>query len=236
MRARAPRVSAPWRPCALGCSLALVCMSVAEPRARVRKGGWRLAGHRAPHASTEDKACAFPPRPTRPHPKPTLAPTALAHRPHAQVIADPAAPRQPPVDVFAFGVVLLEMVQGRNAYSERHPPKLILREVLAGKRPHLPSDRRVMPPDVAELICQCWAQDARARPTFVQVRVCVLRVTERATARVTQGGSAARRVRQQPRPEQASPDRKPRAACVFARILRIDGTGHRPRHEGGAGG
>ncbi len=96
----------------------------------------------------------------------------------AQVIADPTAPREPPADVFAFAIVLLEMVLGRDAYDDHYPPKLILRHVLAGRRPELPHDPYVMPPAVASLIRCCWAQEPRARPSSVQVVARLERVLD----------------------------------------------------------
>ncbi len=51
-----------------------------------------------------------------------------------------------------------------------HPvtsPEIILKVVIAGKRPELPP---TVPAALKELAAQCWAQEVHRRPTFQQLR------------------------------------------------------------------
>jgi eukaryotic-like serine/threonine-protein kinase len=82
-----------------------------------------------------------------------------------EVLADPRAPRGPPVDVYAMGVVLYEMATGRTAFAGMRQHEVIS-SVLGGGRPVIPTS---VHSDVAALIAVCWAQEAGARPTASQV-------------------------------------------------------------------
>jgi hypothetical protein len=88
------------------------------------------------------------------------------------VLADPTAPRTPAIDVYAYGVLLLEIMSGRRAFPKGTFTAFIRNTVLSGGRPPLP-DARVLHPALAELIAACWAQ---VWCTRAQVRVGV-RVT-----------------------------------------------------------
>ncbi len=82
-----------------------------------------------------------------------------------EVLADPRAPRDPPVDIYAFGVVLYEMATGRTAFVGMRQHEVIS-SVLAGGRPAIPPTVRS---EVSALIQDCWAQEADDRPPAGQV-------------------------------------------------------------------
>lgn len=88
-----------------------------------------------------------------------------------EVLRDVRAPRGPPVDVYALGVVIYEMVAGRAAFVGMRQHEVI-RCVLEGRRPPIPASVRS---EVAALISDCWAQEASDRPTAGAV---VARVNE----------------------------------------------------------
>ncbi len=82
-----------------------------------------------------------------------------------EVLLDPRAPRTDSGDVYAFGIVLLEIMTGRPAYPGMNRD-MVRRFVLEGRRPSIP-DR--IPQDIHDLITSCWAEDPQARPTFHSV-------------------------------------------------------------------
>jgi hypothetical protein len=83
------------------------------------------------------------------------------------VLSNPRAPRTPAADVYAFGLLLLELMTGRPAWCNT-PLSGIKRKVLAGIRPAIPRPPVVLV-HVYELISECWAQHPSARPSFREV-------------------------------------------------------------------
>jgi serine/threonine protein kinase len=81
-----------------------------------------------------------------------------------EILEDPVhAPRLPPADVYAFGMVLLEILTGAPAWPRGLQPHQLARLVLNEERPRIPSD---LPSRLQSLIAACWAQQPQARPTF----------------------------------------------------------------------
>ncbi len=67
--------------------------------------------------------------------------------------------------MYAFAIVLLEILSGRPAYTSI-TRDMLRRNVLEGRRPPIPGS---LPDDVSHIITQCWAQDPAQRPTFNQL-------------------------------------------------------------------
>ncbi len=83
-----------------------------------------------------------------------------------EVLQNPSAPRDPAVDVYAYGIVLLELLQGRPAFRGDITASELTRAIAAGHRPPIP---REVPERLQQLITACWAQDPAARPAFSHV-------------------------------------------------------------------
>ena len=69
------------------------------------------------------------------------------------------------VDVYAYGVIIYELLTKSFAYSGMQLVQIINR-VPYGYRPPIPSE---MPPAYKNLIESCWAKNARQRPTFREI-------------------------------------------------------------------
>ena len=66
------------------------------------------------------------------------------------------------VDVYAYGIMLWEMVTGAIPF-DKMPPFKIMNEVMNGGRPKIPENT---PSRLRSLISSCWAQNPQDRPTF----------------------------------------------------------------------
>ena len=98
--------------------------------------------------------------------------SALPHQRHAGTVAymapellDPDGTFNAAVDVYAFGVVLNEMLSGRVPF-ETIDDNAIRRRVMQGDRPIIPIS---CPLPLRRLIESCWQHDARKRPIMADV-------------------------------------------------------------------
>lgn len=69
------------------------------------------------------------------------------------------------VDVYAFGIIMWEVLTRREPYSGRNFMDVVL-EVIAGQRPHIPSD---CPESFEEMMTHCWQKTAGKRPAMADV-------------------------------------------------------------------
>jgi serine/threonine protein kinase len=69
------------------------------------------------------------------------------------------------VDVYAYGILLWEMLTGEVPFSGKQP-FIIMQEIMRGERPKIPDDT---PTGLRKLITSCWAQNPDDRPTFAQI-------------------------------------------------------------------
>lgn len=69
------------------------------------------------------------------------------------------------VDVYAFSLILYEMLTEKQAYDSIPPVKL-LKYVCDGKRMEIPDDS---PKELRRLINQCWDSDPKKRPNFEEI-------------------------------------------------------------------
>ena len=79
------------------------------------------------------------------------------------------------MDVYSFGISLLELLKRGPAWPSGTPSARLLERVAAGERPALPSDvvQALLHTDwefLLTLIQKCWRSNPAERPTFLQVR------------------------------------------------------------------
>jgi len=66
-------------------------------------------------------------------------------------------------DVYAFGVILWEMVARQQFFASEKFMAQLEKKVISGLRPTIPG---TCLPEVAELINECWHGNSEARPAF----------------------------------------------------------------------
>lgn len=83
----------------------------------------------------------------------------------APELLDPLAPFNEKIDVYAFGVILNEMI-GRRVPFDGLSNGEIKRRVISGERPEILMS---CPPIIRRLIESCWKGEAEARPTAREI-------------------------------------------------------------------
>lgn len=75
------------------------------------------------------------------------------------------------VDAFSFGLILYEMIEGVQPFHPKLPEEVSKMICLEGKRPPFKIKAKTYPPDLKELIEECWDAEAVVRPTFSEIIV-----------------------------------------------------------------
>ncbi|KAM7279410.1 hypothetical protein ACFE04_006544 [Oxalis oulophora] len=75
------------------------------------------------------------------------------------------------VDSYSFGLILYEMIEGVQPFQPRTPEEALRMMCLEGKRPSFKVKARSYPPDLKELIEECWDEESVVRPTFSEIIV-----------------------------------------------------------------
>jgi serine/threonine protein kinase len=94
----------------------------------------------------------------------------------------------PASDVFAFGLILFEILTNEPAFPANLNPYAIQCQVTRGVRPRIPDS--VLPPAQA-LITDCWAAERDERPTFAEIVNRLREMEFKVTANVNSGKLAA---------------------------------------------
>ncbi|KAK8684788.1 hypothetical protein V6N13_040804 [Hibiscus sabdariffa] len=80
------------------------------------------------------------------------------------------------VDVYSFGVMLYEMIEGATPFHSMPAEEAVKLMCLEGKRPTFKTRLRSYPPDLKELIEECWDQEPLVRPIFSEIIVRLDRI------------------------------------------------------------
>ncbi|KAL2343176.1 hypothetical protein Fmac_004461 [Flemingia macrophylla] len=75
------------------------------------------------------------------------------------------------VDAYSFGLIIYEMLEGVQPLHPKPPEEAVKLMCLEGKRPTFKIKTKHYPPDLKELIEECWDPAPVVRPTFSQVIV-----------------------------------------------------------------
>ncbi|KAK5576072.1 hypothetical protein RB653_007210 [Dictyostelium firmibasis] len=78
-------------------------------------------------------------------------------------------------DVYAFGVILWELVTRKDYFGDIGFMTLIEEKVISGERPKIPED---CPEMYAKLIVECWQNDASQRPKFSEIEDRLIKIAE----------------------------------------------------------
>ncbi|KAL5783937.1 hypothetical protein ACOSQ2_006329 [Xanthoceras sorbifolium] len=80
------------------------------------------------------------------------------------------------VDSYSFGIILYEMIEGVQPFHPRSPEEAVKLMCSEGIRPPFKIKARSYPPDLKELIEECWDPEPVVRPTFSEVIVRLDRI------------------------------------------------------------
>ncbi|KAL5175511.1 Integrin-linked protein kinase 1 [Glycine soja] len=75
------------------------------------------------------------------------------------------------VDAYSFGLILYEMIEGTQPFHPKSSEEAVRLMCLEGKRPAFKIKTKHYPPELKELIEECWDPTPVVRPTFSQVIV-----------------------------------------------------------------
>jgi serine/threonine protein kinase len=92
------------------------------------------------------------------------------------------------VDVFAFGLILFELLVGRPVIDPESRPELIMKKVLDGVRADFPQE---MSEDVKTLIQRCWCGKPSERPPFDHILGALQRIRFKVLPNVDSGAVKA---------------------------------------------
>ncbi|KAF5466134.1 hypothetical protein F2P56_016087 [Juglans regia] len=80
------------------------------------------------------------------------------------------------VDSYSFGLILYEMIEGVQPFHPKSPEEAAQMMCLEGKRPPFKIKAKSYPPDLKELVDECWDEEAVVRPTFYEIIVRLDRI------------------------------------------------------------
>ncbi|KAL4331185.1 hypothetical protein AHAS_Ahas03G0345300 [Arachis hypogaea] len=72
------------------------------------------------------------------------------------------------VDAYSFGLILYEMIEGVQPFHHHSADEALRMMCLEGNRPPFKVKAKHYPPDLKELIEECWDREPVVRPTFSQ--------------------------------------------------------------------
>ncbi|KAF7805298.1 integrin-linked protein kinase 1-like [Senna tora] len=75
------------------------------------------------------------------------------------------------VDSYSFGLIVYEMIEGIQPFHPKPPEEALKVMCIEGKRPLFKIKTKSYPPDLKELIEECWDPEPVVRPTFSEVIV-----------------------------------------------------------------